>query len=195
MNYTKFAADIDTRIQKRAADRAAVLEKIQKAQAAAADAEALKEQAALQEDNAAIDAYTEAQKKADRAAAGLAVYGKKLEALPEKVFSYDEVMEAREKLSEAYAAEQADIEKAARPLLLKLQAQLKAQAEKFAADRQTGDAAIDRMKANSETMWKGTDRRLDNDHGYYNADQDNMQKLLTVLDAILNGTQYVKVEF
>jgi hypothetical protein len=195
MNYTKFAADIDTRIQKRAADRAAVLEKIQKAQAAAADAEALKEQAALQEDNAAIDAYTEAQKKADRAAAGLAVYGKKLEALPEKVFSYDEVMEAREKLSEAYAAEQADIEKAARPLLLKLQAQLKAQAEKFAADRQTGDAAIDRMKANSETMWKGTDRRLDNDHGYYNADQDNMQKLLAVLDAILNGTQYVKVEF
>lgn len=195
MNYTKFAADIDTRIQKRAADRASVLEKIQKAQAAATDAEALKEQAALQEDNAAIDAYTEAQKKADRAAAGLAVYGKKLEALPEKVFSYDEVMEAREKLSEAYAAEQADIEKAARPLLLKLQAQLKTQAEKFAADRQTGDAAIDRMKANSETMWKGTDRRLDNDHGYYNADQDNMQKLLTVLDAILNGTQYVKVEF
>lgn len=195
MNYTKFAADIDTRIQKRAADRAAVLEKIQKAQAAAADAEALKEQAALQEDNAAIDAYTEAQKKADRAAAGLAVYGKKLEALPEKVFSYDEVMEAREKLSEAYAAEQADIEKAARPLLLKLQAQLKAQAEKFAADRQTGDAAIDRMKAHSDTMWKGNDRRLDNDHGYYNADQDNMQKLLAVLDAILNGTQYVKVEF
>lgn len=195
MNYTKFAADIDTRIQKRAADRAAVLEKIQKAQAAAADAEALKEQAALQEDNAAIDAYTEAQKKADRAAAGLAVYGKKLEALPEKVFSYDEVMEAREKLSEAYAAEQADIEKAARPLLLKLQAQLKAQAEKFAADRQTGDAAIDRMKAHSDTMWKGNDRRLGNDHGYYNADQDNMQKLLAVLDAILNGTQYVKVKF
>lgn len=192
MNFKKFAADIDSKIQEQQKARADVQAKLDTAQAAADEAAALKDQAAQAED---LDAFTAAEAKEARAAAALEMYGRKLEAMPEKVFTFDEVIAAQEQLSAAYEQKQQAIEERMKAGLQDLQKKLLPLMQEFEKERAAGNAAIDRMKANSETVWQGSDRRTDNVHGYYNADSDNTQKLLTVAEAILNGKKYVKVEF
>ena len=194
MDYKKFATQIETEVSKAKAQRDALEDKIREAKSEAAATEERCTQTAQGDD---VNSYLAAKTAATQAAEKVDFYSMKLDGLNPYVYTLEQLYTAREEISEDYRKEQEELEKAMRDDLKALKDKLLPLAQKFEEHRKAGNAALRTMASatdQTDNNNNGTHANIIGIGGYYNPDND-VEKLLKVIEAILNNQRYVTIKF
>lgn len=194
MDYKKFTAQIEKEVAQATAERDALENKVSEAQRAAAAAEEKCNQIAQGDD---VDAYLTAKTAAAQAAEKADFYSMKLTNNKRYVYTLEQLYTAREELSNSYREEQDELEKAMKESLDALQKKLLPLVQKFADHRAAGNSALRKMATvtdPTDSNNNGMQANIVGIEGYYNTNND-IEKLLKVIDAILNDKRYITVNF
>lgn len=194
MDYKKFTAQIEKEVAQTTAEREALENKVSEAQKEAAAAEEKCNQIAQGDD---VDAYLTAKTAAAQAAERADFYSMKLNSKKRYVYTLEQLYNAREKLSNSYGEEQDELEKAMKESLDALQKKLLPLVQKFADHRAAGNSALRKMATltdPTDSNNNGMQANIVGIEGYYNTNND-IEKLLKVIDAILNDKRYITVNF
>lgn len=189
MDYNKFAKDIDAKIAAEKAERSALEERLEKARATAAGVDERLEEATRTGDE---HAYFTAKADGVKAAEAAEMYEKQLAARPPKTFSYNEYETAKEKLAGSYNQEVDEIDKIMRRELQNLAKRLDPLAAALEEHRRTGDAALERMRRETNANEYGLEPPFTG--AIFNRNAAAL-KLLKVIDELLAGSDYVGVKF